>query len=391
MAIHVDLLVVGSGFAGSVLAERCAEELGWNVLVAEKRGHVGGNAHDQFDRNGVLIHSYGPHWFRTNSDAIVNYLSRFTDWHKVDYKILSSVGGRLYPFPINLDTFNAVYGLKCDSAEMEHRLQAMRVSIENPANSEEAMLAQVGEDLYRKFYLGYTRKQWGCEPRDLDASVCRRIPVRTNQDDRYFNDKFQALPRQGYHKLFEKLLLHPRIRVLLYTDYRDLLPHVIARRVIYTGPVDAFFDHRFGRLPYRSLKFEAENLNQKTFQAAMQVNYPNENDFTRIVEYKHATGQKLATTTIVREYPRAVGDPYYPIPAPASRELYEKYAALAMELETQGVHFVGRLATYRYYNMDQVIGMALTEFEKIRRGHSLARRRVTEIVSLGARAEYAAA
>lgn len=366
MAMEADMLVVGAGFAGAVLAERCASELGWKVLVVDLRDHIGGNSHDGFDRHGVLIHTYGPHWFRSNSDRIVEYLGRFTEWHPVEYRILSCTDGHLYKFPINLDTFNAVYGTNCTPEEMQARLDEVKVRIENPRNSEEVIVSQVGWDLYRKFFEGYTRKQWGCEPRELDASVCGRIPVRTNRDDRYFTDKFQALPKHGYHRLFEALLAHPKIRVILNTDFREILPHVRPRRLIYTGPVDDFFGHRFGPLPYRSLRFEMENHPVEYFQAAMQVNYPNDHAFTRIVEAKHATGQKFPSTTIVREYPTGTGDPYYPIPNPASRALYEKYEALVRGLEPQGVHFVGRLATYRYYNMDQVVGMALAEFEKIR-------------------------
>ncbi len=366
MNLDVDLLVVGAGFAGAVLAERCAAELGWRVLVVERRRHFGGNAYDEFDPHGVLIHTYGPHWFRSNADRIVEYLSRFTEWHPVDYRILSCVDGCLYKFPINLDTFNAVYGTHCTTEEMQRRLDAVKVPIATPCNSEEVIVSQVGWDLYRKFFEGYTRKQWGCEPRELDASVCGRIPIRTNRDDRYFTNKFQALPKHGYHRLFETLLAHPNIRVMLEKDFREVLPQVRARRLVYTGPVDAFFDHRFGRLPYRSLRFEMENHPVEYFQPSMQVNYPNEHAFTRIVEAKHATGQKCPSTTIIREYPMGTGDPYYPIPTPANQALYEKYAALVAGLEPQGVHFVGRLATYRYYNMDQVVGMALAEFEKIR-------------------------
>lgn len=380
MSLDVDLLVVGAGFAGAVLAERCSTELGWRVLVVERRGHTGGNAYDAYDRHGILLHCYGPHWFRTNSERIRDYLSRFTEWHPVAYRVLSCTGGRLYKFPINLDTFNAVHGTDCTAEEMQARLDAMKIPIVKPANSEEAIISQVGWELYRMFFEGYTRKQWGCDPRDLDPSVCGRIPIRTNRDDRYFTDSFQALPKHGYHHLFDRLLASHRIEVRLNTEFCDVLSHVRARRLIYSGPVDAFFGHRFGALPYRSLHFEPEHLPVEHYQPAMQVNYPNDHAFTRIVEIKHATGQVCPETTIVREYPSATGDPFYPIPTPANHALYAKYAEIARALEPAGIHFVGRLATYRYYNMDQVVGMALAEFEKIRNAPVLAPRSFAELV-----------
>jgi len=363
---EVDYLIVGAGFAGAVLAERLAEEAGKQCLVVDRRGHIGGNAHDHYDAAGVLLHTYGPHYFRTNSDRIVAYLSRFTDWHPVEYKILSYTDGRYWQFPINLNTFEQLLGRPSTTEEMEKTLAEWRVAIENPANSEEVIVAQVGWKLYEKFFKNYTRKQWRRDPKELDASVCGRIPVRTNRDDRYLSEKFQALPKDGYTRLFEKMLHHPRIELRLNTDYRTLQQEVKYGHMIYTGAIDEFYDYCYGALPYRSLRFEPETLAQEYFQPAMQVNYPNEGDYTRIVELKHATGQKLPVTTIVREYPEDFGpgrEPYYPIPAPDARALYEQYRERA---EKEGrVSFVGRLATYRYYNMDQVIGMALAEFDRL--------------------------
>lgn len=361
-----DFLIVGAGFAGAVLAERLASQCGQRCLVVEKRAHIGGNAHDAHDRAGVLLHVYGPHYFRTNSDRIVEYLSQFTEWHPVEYKILSWTDGRYWQFPINLNTFEQLIGRSSTSEEMQATLAAWRVPILEPQNSEEVIVSQVGWELYEKFFKNYTRKQWRRDPRELDASVCGRIPIRTNRDDRYLSDKFQALPRDGYTRLFERMLAHPNIRLLLKTDYREVMPHVGYRHLIYTGPVDEYFGSRFGPLPYRSLRFEQETLEQEFYQPAMQVNYPNDNDFTRIVEIKHATGQRLPVTTIVREYPEDFGpgrEPYYPIPAPESKALYDKYAELAAR--EPNTSFVGRLATYRYYNMDQVIGMALAEFDRL--------------------------
>jgi UDP-galactopyranose mutase len=361
-----DYLIVGAGFAGSVLAERLASQRGATCLVLDRRDHIGGNAYDFTDRAGVLVHAYGPHYFRTNSQRIVDYLSQFTEWHPVEYRILSWTHGQFWPFPINLNTFEQLLGRPSTSEEMAATLAQWRVPIAEPRNSEEVILSQVGERLYEMFFKNYTRKQWRRDPRDLDASVCGRIPVRTNRDDRFVTEKFQALPARGYAAMFGKMLAHPKIEVRLKADFHEVREQVRWRQLIYTGPIDAYFDRCFGPLPYRSLRFERETHEREFFQPAMQVNYPNDHDYTRIVEIKHATGQVLPVTTIVREFPQDYGpgaEPYYPIPAPDTRALYERYAERAAA--EAGVTFVGRLATYRYYNMDQVVGMALAEFERL--------------------------
>lgn len=394
-----DYLIVGAGFAGLAIAERLATQTGARCLIVEKRGHIGGNAHDHYDDHGVLIHTYGPHYFRTNSPRIKDYLSQFTEWHPVDYTILSKTNGLYWNFPINLNTFEQIIGRPSTSEEMEAWLEEKRVPIENPANSEEVIISQVGWELYEKFFKGYTLKQWKRHPKDLDASVCGRIPIRTNRDDRYLREEFQALPKAGYTRMFERMLsaCGDRVKVMLNTDYRDLLPHLTFQHLVYTGPIDEFFDKCHGELPYRSLRFEAESFTAEElksreaesgkegfWQPAMQVNYPNEEEFTRIVEVKHATGQDCRNTTIVREYPDDYGpgkEPYYPIPAPDAAARYRKYKELADAAEKdpalvpslpastgcKGISFIGRLATYRYYNMDQVVGMALAEFEKIQK------------------------
>jgi UDP-galactopyranose mutase len=362
-----DYLIVGAGFAGAVLAERLASQLGATCLLIDRRDHIGGNAYDKTDAAGVLIHPYGPHYFRTNSDRIVTYLSQFTEWRPVDYKILSWAQGRFWQFPINLHTFEQLLGRPSSTEEMETTLATWRVPIANPQNSEELILSQVGPQLYELFFKNYTRKQWGRDPRELDPSVCGRIPIRTNRDDRFLSEKFQALPMRGYTALFEKMLAHPKIEVRLRTDFREARAQASFKHLIFTGPIDEYYDHCFGPLPYRSLRFEPETLEREYFQPAMQVNYPNDHDFTRIVEIKHATGQHLPVTTIVREYPQAFGperEPYYPIPAPDARALYSRYAERAAA--EKNVTFTGRLATYRYYNMDQVVGMALAEFERLK-------------------------
>lgn len=381
--IDCDYLIVGAGFAGLVLAERLSSQLGARCLIVEQRDHIGGNCHDEYDDHGVLIHRYGPHYFRTNSPRIRDYLTQFTDWQPCQYRVLSHTGGRYWSFPINLATFEQLVGREATEEEFAAHLEKVREPVGTPANSEEAVVSQVGRELYEQFFKGYTMKQWRRHPRDLDASVCGRIPIRTTRDDRYFNDAFQALPRAGYHRLFQRMLASsPGVRVLLRTDYREVLPHIRHRHLIYTGPIDLYYDHRHGKLPYRSLAFERESFTAAELERAgrhlisgrpgfwqpeMQVNYPNDHEFTRIVEVKHATGQDSPNTTIVREYPDDYGEgkePYYPVPAPDARAVYEQYRALA-ERETR-VSFVGRLATYRYYNMDQVVGMALAEFDRLR-------------------------
>lgn len=383
MSDRWDFLIIGAGFSGLVLAERLATQLGKRSLIVEKRDHIGGNSYDYYDAAGVLVHKYGPHYFRTNSQKIKDYLSAFTAWQPVAYKILSYTEGRYWNFPINLNTFEQIIGRKSTSAAFARYLEEKRVPIETPKNSEQVIVSQVGWELYEKFFLGYTLKQWKKHPQELDASVCGRIPIRTNRDDRYLKESFQALPREGYHRLFANMLAAAgdKVKVELNTDYRSVQNKYDFGQVVYTGPVDEYFDCKYGRLPYRSLRFEHESFDatallereaiagKKGFwQPAMQVNFPNEQDFTRIVEIKHATQQSCANTTIVREYPEDFvpneKEPYYPIPNRATSQLYRKYKALADE--EKGVHFIGRLATYRYYNMDQVVGMALNCFERLK-------------------------
>jgi UDP-galactopyranose mutase len=358
-----DYLVVGAGFAGSVLAERLARGSGKRVLICDQRSHIGGNAYDEYDAAGVLVHRYGPHIFHTNSAEVFNYLSRFTDWRSYEHRVLASVGGQLLPMPINLDTINRLYGLKLDSAGVEGFLDSVAEKRAVIRTSEDVVLSRVGRDLYEKFFRGYTRKQWGLDPSELDAQVAARIPVRTNRDDRYFTDEYQAMPRRGFTRLFENLLDHPNISILLNTDYREIADEIPYRKMIYTGPIDEFFDLRFGKLPYRSLQFRHEIHGRERFQTAAVINYPNEHDYTRITEFKYLTGQQHRETSIVYEFPKAEGDPYYPIPQAANAAIYQQYRELAEA--TPDVRFVGRLATYRYYNMDQVIAQALTVYKKI--------------------------
>lgn len=357
-----DVLVVGAGFAGSVLAERLAAGSGKRVLLIDRRPHLGGNAYDHEDESGILIHKYGPHIFHTNSDQVFAYLSRFTDWRGYEHRVLASVDGKLVPLPINLDTIRMLYGADLQPEEMECFLAARREPVEHVRTSEDVVVSKIGRELYEKFFQGYTRKQWGLDPSELDASVAARIPTRTNHDDRYFTDKHQAMPAQGYTAMFQNMVKHPLIDVALETDYADVdASHY--DELVYTGTVDSFFDYRYGRLPYRSLRFEFEHHKTPVYQPTGTVNYPNEFDYTRVTEFKHLTGQESDSTTICFEYPGAEGDPYYPIPRPANAALYDRYRALADA--TENVHFVGRLATYKYYNMDQVVAQALTTYRQM--------------------------
>lgn len=357
-----DYLIVGAGFAGSVIAERLASDLGKRVLIIDKRSHIGGNAYDHYDDNGLLVHKYGPHIFHTNSEDIFAYLSRFTSWRWYQHRVLAQVDGQLVPIPINLDTINQLYGMKLTSEELEVFFD--RVAEKKPARtSEDVVVARVGRELYEKFFRGYTRKQWGLDPSELDSSVTARIPVRTNRDNRYFTDTFQAMPLHGYTRMFENMLRSPNIKVMLNTDYREVANLIPYKEMVYTGPVDAFFDFRFGKLPYRSIEFQHETHAISQFQSVGTVNYPNDNAYTRITEFKHLTGQQHEKTSVVYEYPRAEGDPYYPIPKPENAALYEKYKEVA---SLSPVHFVGRLATYKYYNMDQVVAQALTLYGRIK-------------------------
>lgn len=366
MMKHPDILVVGAGFAGAVAARTLAEA-GMRILVVDKRPHIGGNAYDRRDDHGVLVHPYGPHIFHTNAERIFVWLSRFTEWRPYEHRVLAKVGQQLLPIPINRTTINSLYGLSLDEAGVARFLEQARTPRELIRTSEDVVLSSVGPDLCDKFFRGYTRKQWGLDLSELSAGVAARIPTRTNDDDRYFSDTYQAIPLHGYTAMFERMLDHPNIECRTGYDYFEVRSEVAARHTVYSGPVDAFFDYRFGRLPYRSLRFEHEHIGDREWlQPVGTVNYPNDHTFTRITEFKHITGQMHSGTSIVREYPMAEGEPYYPIPRPGNEAIYQKYKAAAAK--TEGVTFVGRLAQYRYYNMDQVVAASLGAADQILRG-----------------------
>ena len=373
-----DWLIVGAGFAGAVLAERLASH-GQRVLVIDRRQHIGGNAHDHVDDAGLLVHRYGPHIFHTNSAFVFDYLSRFTEWRPYEHRVRGRVDGHLVPVPINLDTVNTLYGLQLTPEELPAWLAARAEPVAEVRTAEDVVVSQVGRDLYEKIFRGYTRKQWGLDPSELDASVTARIPVRHDREDRYFTDAFQAMPLHGYTRMFERMLDHPNITVRTGVAHDEVRSQVAAPRLVWTGPIDEFFGFSEGRLPYRSLRFVHETHDVETMQPVGTVNYPQDQDYTRITEYKHLTGQAHPRTSVTFEYPAAEGEPYYPVPQAESRAIYKRYQALADA--TPDVWFVGRLATYRYYNMDQIVAQALATFARIREDLALSHGPVGDAVT----------
>ncbi|HYJ63832.1 MAG TPA: UDP-galactopyranose mutase [Parafilimonas sp.] len=358
-----DYLIVGAGFAGSVLAERLATVANKKVLLIDKRNHIGGNTFDFYNDHGILVHKYGPHIFHTNSRDVFDYLSLFTEWRQYEHHVLASVDGQLVPIPINQNTVNTLYGLNLNCSEISDFLKSKAEKRDHIRTSEDVVINAVGKELYEKFFKSYTKKQWGLDPSELDASVTARVPTRTNRDNRYFTDIYQAMPLHGYTRLFENMISHPNIKVMLNTDYtevQNIIPH---KSLIYTGPIDCYFNYCYGKLPYRSIDFKFETLEQEFFQSVGTVNYPITQPYTRITEFKYLTGQKHSKTSIVYEYPKADGDPYYPIPRAENNKMYKKYQLLADTLPN--IYFTGRLGTYKYYNMDQVVAQSLSLFKKI--------------------------
>ena len=358
-----DFLIVGAGFAGTVVAERLASQAHKKILLIDKRNHIAGNTYDHHDEHGILIHKYGPHIFHTNAKHVFDYLSQFTQWRWYEHEVQARVDGQFVPIPINLNTINKLYGLNLNSGEMEQFLASKAERLPHIRTSEDVVLSKVGRELYEKFFKGYTRKQWGVDPSELDATVTARIPTRTNRDNRYFTDTYQAMPEGGYTKMFEQMISHPNIHLMLNTDFKEAKNEVAYKKLIYTGPIDSYFDHCFGKLPYRSIDFRFETHEKELIQPTATINYPEVHPYTRSTEFKYLTGQKHHKTTIVYEYPQAEGDPYYPIPRQENSLLYKQYEKLASAIEH--VYFTGRLGTYKYYNMDQVVAQSLTLFKKI--------------------------
>jgi UDP-galactopyranose mutase len=358
---------VGAGPVGCVVAERAASELGWSVLVVERRQHTAGNCYDRYHESGIFIQQYGPHYYRTDSESQFLYLSRFTEWIPGHYVVKARTYGQLFPFPINLDTLEQFFGKPLTPTTARKLLDALRLPIASPSNSEEFVLSTVGKELYEAFFLGYTAKHWGQHPTELDASVCARIPVRLNRDPRYVTHRFQVLPKYGYTRLFNAMLQHPRIKLLLNCDYREIVPFMAPRKAtVYCGPLDEYFDYSLGKLQYRSVVYEYEVIEAQYAQPCVQINYPNDYLYTRSIEYKHLTRQRVPHTLLAYEFPMPGGEPFYPVPSAATERMAENYRTMAMhERDSSRVYFAGRLAEYRYYNMDQAIERGISIFHDI--------------------------
>lgn len=372
--MQYDIIIVGAGISGAVIAERYAKKLNKKVLIIEKRDHIGGNCYDYYDEIGILVSKYGAHLFHTNYEEVWEYVNRFSAFLPYEHKVLAKVDGKLVPVPVNITTVNMLMGTDIkNEKEMDEWLETNQVKNDNPKNGLEAATARVGEILYEKIFKNYTKKQWDKYPEELDAEVLNRIPVRNNFDARYFSDKYQGQPKEGYTKLFEKMLAHPNITIKLNTDFFEVKDEIKDyEKLFYTGPIDQFFNYKYSgkeKLEYRSIRFQFESYNQQFFQENSVINYPNENEFTRIVEYKYFTGQKHKKTTISKEfsvdYTPGENEPYYPVPNPKNREIFRKYQDDALKLEKDGIYFVGRLANYKYFNMDEAFKNALELFYDI--------------------------
>lgn len=387
-------IVVGAGLTGSVMAERIANIMDQDVLIIEKREHIGGNCYDCLNDDGILIHKYGPHIFHTQLEDVWNYLSQFTEWIPYQHRVLGFVDGKLIPIPFNLNSLRIVF--PSDTADQLESLLIEKFSYGTSVPilklkefdkleviNDKTTLSYLADYIYQKVFLNYTKKQWGVLPEELDSLVTERVPVRISADDRYFQDQFQGIPLGGYTSLFEKMLEHPRINLILGTDYNQLIDFDFEKnkifidgneftgKLIFTGEIDEFFNYRFGKLPYRSMDFQFETLDQEFFQEVATINYPNDYDFTRITEFKRLTGQRIPKTTIMREYPKDYGENYalipsYPVPMEKTRAIYLKYKEMADKMNN--IIFLGRLAEYEYYNMDIVVSKALNAFKELEDG-----------------------
>ncbi|EKD32416.1 MAG: hypothetical protein ACD_77C00103G0027 [uncultured bacterium] len=359
-----DLLIVGAGISGAVLAERFASQNNAKVLIIDKRDHIGGNCYDFIDENGILMNKYGAHLFHTNDEDVWEYIHKFSEWQRWDHRVFGSIEGKIINIPVNINTVNALCGTNIkNESEMNQWLETVQVKYEKITNSEEIAKSRVGEELYKKLFLDYTFKQWNKYPNELDPSVLSRIPVRNNFDERYFDDRYQVLPKYGYTKFIENILSHPNIKVLTNTNYFQIKDIIDFKTLIFTGSIDRYFENAgFEKLEYRSIEFTEERYkNMNFYQPNSVVNYPEPHiPYTRIVEYKHFLNQQSPHTTIVKEITKDFGEPYYPVPNKTNLLLYEKYKQLAdFEKDT---YFIGRLASYKYFNMDQAITNSLDFF-----------------------------
>lgn len=378
--MNFDVFIVGAGISGLTLAERYATQKNARVLVIDKRDHIGGNCYDYHNESGILVSKYGAHLFHTNYEDVWEYVHQFSEFSPYHHKVLVSVDGKMVPIPVNITTVNMIFGLNIQNeSEMDQWLSEHQIKNDNPTNGREAALARVGEVLYKKMFRNYTKKQWDKYPEELDPSVLNRIPVRNNFEDGYFSDTHQGQPKEGYTKLFENMVNNPNITIKLNTDYFDIRNKLPTHtKLFYTGPIDQYFDFKFSaseKLEYRSLRFKFETYDKEYFQTNSVINYPNEHDYTRIVEYKYFTGQKHPKTTISKEYSvdyiPGKNDPYYPVPNPKNQVMFARYQEEAKKLEEKGIYFVGRLANYKYFNMDQSFKNSLDLYTQIEDSTSL--------------------
>lgn len=365
-----DYLIVGAGLAGCIMAERIASQLDKKVFIIDRRNHIAGNCFDYQNEIGILIHKYGPHAFHTSNIEVWNYLSQFTLWTHYEHKVLAQIGDKRVPVPINFNSIEILFNHTKAQKIREKLLNICnfgdKIPILELLEVKDELLNEFARHIYKNVFLGYTVKQWDLSPQELDASVTGRIPVSVSFDDRYFQDKWQAIPQKGYTELIKNIINHKNIEISLDTDFNSVRNDIKYEKLIYTGSIDEYFDYEFGSLPYRSLKFDFKTLDMEYFQEVAQVNYPNEHDYTRITEFKHFTRLKSKTTTIAYEYPEQFisgkNEPYYPIPRTENGDLYSKYLQLAEHLKN--VIFLGRLGEYKYYNMEEIAYKALKTFEK---------------------------
>ena len=363
--IKYKYVIVGAGLTGITIAERIATQLQERVLVIEKRNHIGGNVYDEYNADGILVQMYGPHTFHTDDKEVFDYVCQYCDWHDYQHRVLSYVDGNFVPMPISLETINRLYNMNLSEDEMDSFIESRKIDIEEIKTSEDVVLSQAGKDIYEKFFKYFTMKQWGVSPAELDKSVISRIPFRKNRDTRYFTDKYQGNPRGGFTRMCTRMLDHPEIHVLLNTDYKDVIDHISYEKLIYTGPVDYYFDYKFGKLKYRSIQFKFETHDCDSYQPVASTRWPMDYDYTRITEFKKMTGQKNDKTTILKEIPCEGEEPFYPFPSAESKALADQYREEASR--EKNVIFIGRLAEYKYYDMDDVVRKALDCFEKLRK------------------------
>jgi len=375
-----DYIIVGAGFAGAVMAERIANKLNKKVLIIEKRDHIAGNCFDYKDENNIVIHKYGPHLFHTENTKVFDYLSAFTQWDIYNHKVLAVIDGKEVPIPFNINTLYEVFpdtlAKRLEEKLLREFTYNSKIPILELKNSEDPDLQFLADFVYEKIFVHYTAKQWGMKPEDMDSAVTARVPIFIGRDDRYFNDKYQVVPTTGYTNLFKNMLHHKNIKLLLNTEFSEvcsisedgfnLMGNEFKGKVIYTGPIDELFDYKFGDLPYRSVDMVFETVEQEIYQKAATVNYPNNYNFTRITEFKHIHPSKGDKTTILKEYPKAYDKtkdtPYYPIFTDENQKKYDKYFEYAKQWKN--LILVGRLAEYKYYDMDDIVARALEFFEK---------------------------